>query len=359
MEQSVIGVFFCSYWPCRLLSDLIQVQLSFVFFAAELVRFANLLEQISQVLVAWRAQVEGENVPWSDDVLWEDRVTSSIVWWWCSFHEILASEQTINAALIFICLRTFDGTVVVVPCRCAILFRETRSVCAYNYRHCPPPRHPHKICCSRFSKLKIYQLVSAGKFYMVHIMTGNVVTSCFRSAKNWKSRELFSDSLKPRFPDNYRASFECAGSFRRRDLNTSFFLAQAWQGHHHIGDQAARRPHMMCSICGRRTWGSGWAQSVARPCQYRCLCKFDDSRSNGFWDISRSWFRVEQMNRTKPISMARNAWAWKAFRLIKSSRICMCTKNTDLLREMIVNLLNDIVITDHHVYKINNQQKHR
>ena len=24
------------------------------------------------------------------------------------------------------------------------------------------------------------------------------------------------------------------------------------QGHHHNGDQAARRPRMMCSICGRR-----------------------------------------------------------------------------------------------------------
>ena len=24
------------------------------------------------------------------------------------------------------------------------------------------------------------------------------------------------------------------------------------QGHHHNGDQAVRRPHMMCSICGRR-----------------------------------------------------------------------------------------------------------
>ena len=46
------------------------------------------------------------------------------------------------------------------------------------------------------------------------------------------------------------------------------------QGHHHNGDRAARRPHMMCSICVRRsttplfggTYGSGWPHSVARLC---------------------------------------------------------------------------------------------
>ena len=27
---------------------------------------------------------------------------------------------------------------------------------------------------------------------------------------------------------------------------------QGRQGHHHSGDQAARRPHMISSICGRR-----------------------------------------------------------------------------------------------------------
>ena len=45
------------------------------------------------------------------------------------------------------------------------------------------------------------------------------------------------------------------------------------QGHHHNGEQAARRPDMMCSICGRRfatppfdVRGSrGWAHSMARP----------------------------------------------------------------------------------------------
>ena len=45
------------------------------------------------------------------------------------------------------------------------------------------------------------------------------------------------------------------------------------QGHHHNGDQAARRPHTMWSICGRRytiprfvvRGGQGWAHSVARP----------------------------------------------------------------------------------------------
>ena len=45
------------------------------------------------------------------------------------------------------------------------------------------------------------------------------------------------------------------------------------QGHHHNGDQAARRPNVMCSICGRRfatprfgvRGGGGWAHSVAPP----------------------------------------------------------------------------------------------
>ena len=45
------------------------------------------------------------------------------------------------------------------------------------------------------------------------------------------------------------------------------------QGHHHNGDQAARRPHMLCSICGRwfttplfgGTWGLEWTHLVARP----------------------------------------------------------------------------------------------
>ena len=46
------------------------------------------------------------------------------------------------------------------------------------------------------------------------------------------------------------------------------------QGHHHNGDEAARRLHMMCSICVRRsttslfvgTYGLGWPHLVARPC---------------------------------------------------------------------------------------------
>ena len=30
-------------------------------------------------------------------------------------------------------------------------------------------------------------------------------------------------------------------------------LQESKQGHHHNGDQAARRPNMMCSICVRRS----------------------------------------------------------------------------------------------------------
>ena len=56
-------------------------------------------------------------------------------------------------------------------------------------------------------------------------------------------------------------------------LQNSEFLFLFKQGHHHNGDQAAGRPHMMCSICGRRfatprfgvRGGRGWAYSTARP----------------------------------------------------------------------------------------------
>ena len=49
-------------------------------------------------------------------------------------------------------------------------------------------------------------------------------------------------------------------------------LVQKIQGHHHNGAQAARRPQMMCSICGRRfempPFGArgrrGRAHSIAR-----------------------------------------------------------------------------------------------
>ena len=37
------------------------------------------------------------------------------------------------------------------------------------------------------------------------------------------------------------------------------------QGHHHNGDQAVRRPHMMCSICGRRfaiPWLGTWESEM-------------------------------------------------------------------------------------------------
>ena len=45
------------------------------------------------------------------------------------------------------------------------------------------------------------------------------------------------------------------------------------QGHHHNGDQPARRPQMTCSICGRRfatrpfrvRVSRGWIHSIARP----------------------------------------------------------------------------------------------
>ena len=44
------------------------------------------------------------------------------------------------------------------------------------------------------------------------------------------------------------------------------------QGHHHNGDQTVRRPHMMCSICGRQfttprfgvRGDQGWADSIPR-----------------------------------------------------------------------------------------------
>ena len=50
-------------------------------------------------------------------------------------------------------------------------------------------------------------------------------------------------------------------------------VAAYGQGHHHNGDQVARPPNMMRSICGRRyatSWfvirgGHGWANSVAGP----------------------------------------------------------------------------------------------
>ena len=34
--------------------------------------------------------------------------------------------------------------------------------------------------------------------------------------------------------------------------NKVYFAPLARQGHHHNGDQAARRFHIMCAICGRR-----------------------------------------------------------------------------------------------------------
>ena len=44
-----------------------------------------------------------------------------------------------------------------------------------------------------------------------------------------------------------------AGS-RRASISSRHFNSNSLykQGHYHNGDQAARRPHMMCSICGRR-----------------------------------------------------------------------------------------------------------
>ena len=55
------------------------------------------------------------------------------------------------------------------------------------------------------------------------------------------------------------------------ELNTSLWVIK--QGHHHYGDQAARRPHTICSICGRQicnpsvcgTWGSGMAAFGSSP----------------------------------------------------------------------------------------------
>ena len=64
-----------------------------------------------------------------------------------------------------------------------------------------------------------------------------------------------------------------------RDLanrsNFSQYVLRYWQqGHQLTGDQAARRPHMMCSICGCRfatpafvlRMSRGMAHSRARPC---------------------------------------------------------------------------------------------
>ena len=53
----------------------------------------------------------------------------------------------------------------------------------------------------------------------------------------------------------------------------SEYDGQVKQGHHHNGDEAAKRPHIMWSICGRRfttplfgaRWDRGRAHSVARP----------------------------------------------------------------------------------------------
>ena len=48
---------------------------------------------------------------------------------------------------------------------------------------------------------------------------------------------------------------ECFAESWRQSLNSYYFIFPflfTKQGHHHNGDQAARRPNMMCSICGRR-----------------------------------------------------------------------------------------------------------
>ena len=73
-----------------------------------------------------------------------------------------------------------------------------------------------------------------------------------------------------RGPFKIQSSVEKCSLRGRQHIKTKNKLEQ---GHHHNGDQAAGRPHMTCSICGRwfttpvwGTWGLGWAHSVARPC---------------------------------------------------------------------------------------------
>ena len=81
-------------------------------------------------------------------------------------------------------------------------------------------------------------------------------------------------------------------------LNCTWNHSLPGQGHHHNGDQAVRRPDMMCSICGRRftysvlgTWGSGWAHSVARPCILSTLLSISNRLATiskrGFWPPPR------------------------------------------------------------------------
>ena len=50
--------------------------------------------------------------------------------------------------------------------------------------------------------------------------------------------------------DGRRSAEAC--QTRRGKQHRPSEIALIKQGHHHNGDQAARRPHVMCSICGRR-----------------------------------------------------------------------------------------------------------
>ena len=77
----------------------------------------------------------------------------------------------------------------------------------------------------------------------------------------------------PTFPLSQREMFTVVRTWKSVqkeivDTGMRMFLRYEQQGHHHNGDQAARRPHMMCSICGRRfgcNFKGGLAHSIARP----------------------------------------------------------------------------------------------
>ena len=86
---------------------------------------------------------------------------------------------------------------------------------------------------------------------------------------------VFNSILQP-LNGSLRFSVQCCIPFPKPQSATKiriFASTQLRQGHHHNGDQAARRQRMMCSICGRQfanprfgVRGSrGRAYSVARP----------------------------------------------------------------------------------------------